>query len=74
MKIPKAKTNNVKQLWNLRTNTKIFDVPEHYGEWGGYWEPSGNCSLTGDLGKILHAHQQQAPASINASTPAPNCM
>jgi hypothetical protein len=59
------------QLWDLRSNTKIFDVPDHYGKWAGYYDSSSSCRLTGHLGSILPAKQAR-PA--NASTPAPNCM
>ncbi len=67
-------------LWDLRTNTKIFDLPEHYGNWSGYYDPGSSCRLTGDLGRILPAHQRPAhqrhalSSMLNATTPAPNCL
>jgi hypothetical protein len=57
-------------LWDLRANKKVFDVPEHYGDWTGYVEPTGNCRLTGHLGKILPA--PTVPAHNGTTTP--NCM
>jgi hypothetical protein len=62
--------NGTWQLWDLRTKSKVFDLPEHYGTWEGYRDPGSSCRLTGDQGRIPPGNQQKA----NASTPAPNCM
>lgn len=34
-----------------KSKQKIFEVPRHYGEWGGYFEQTRICRISGYLGR-----------------------
>jgi len=59
-----------REVWDIKADRRLFDVPEHYGTWGGYYDPSGICRLTGELGRISPASQHPA----HDSSAAPNCL
>lgn len=42
----------MKVLVDSRSNEELFKVPEHYGEWGGYFDPQQLCRLSGYLGRM----------------------
>jgi hypothetical protein len=45
-------------LADSRTNEVIFEVPPHYGEWGGYFEKMPVCRLSGYLGRLNQTDQE----------------
>lgn len=39
-------------LADAKTQERIFEVPQHYGEWGGYFDNSTRvCRVSGVLGR-----------------------
>jgi hypothetical protein len=50
-----GKEGEPKRLLDSRTNEVVFDVPKHYGEWGGYFEQTRMCRLSGYLGRTTDA-------------------
>jgi hypothetical protein len=41
------------QLIDSRSKEAYFKVPPHYGEWGGYFEQTRICRLSGFLGRTV---------------------
>lgn len=42
----------MKHLLDSRSQEIVFEVPKHYGEWGGYFKKTRMCRLSGYLGRI----------------------
>lgn len=48
----KGEEGKVKHLLDSRSQEIVFEVPKHYGEWGGYFKKTRMCRLSGYLGRI----------------------
>jgi hypothetical protein len=47
-----GQTRKAHYLADAKTQERIFEVPNHYGEWGGYFENSTRvCRVSGWLGR-----------------------
>ena len=49
--VRKVEKSTVVQLLDFRSKEVIFDLPEHYGNWTGYFEKTRMCRLSGFLGR-----------------------